>query len=531
MQQNLTLSADAKASVSSQSFKPHWNPCVGAGRAAEALRTSWMEQMELVHRECGFETVRFHGLFHDDMFVYRENEDGSITYNFQYIDEVFDRLLDIGVRPFIELSFCPKDLASNDNQVFWWNGHASPPNDYNKWAGLITKFMEHIIARYGIEECLTWYYEVWNEPNLKPFFDGSKSDYFKLYDVTAKVIKAIDPRLRVGGPSTSNFVPDTRFDGEREDLTQHKLVTTAEDLDALEWKPVWMAEFLYFCEANNLPVDFISTHPYPTDWAFDEHGTGMKLTRGVGATPTDLALLRTLIDESAFPNAEIHLTEWSSSSSPRDFTHDYLQAATYVAKANVDSIGSVDSLAYWVFTDIFEESGAGDTAFHGGFGMINLQGIPKPTFHTYRFLNALGNQVLAKTEAGIITRCSDSGKLSAIAYHYPPEVTQTIPGAFDSREPAEQTLATGSPATLDITLDGLPSGANLVVEVLDTEHGDALSAWKRMGAPEPISREQAAALKEASAATSLSQHIANDSGSFNLSIEVAPWSVISIREL
>ncbi|MGJ8640098.1 MAG: GH39 family glycosyl hydrolase [Opitutaceae bacterium] len=531
MTQELKLSANAGDHSGVTTFKPHWSPCVGAGRAGEALRTSWMEQMELVHRECGFEYVRFHGLFHDDMFVYRENPDGSITYNFQYIDEVFDRLLDRGVKPFIELGFTPKDLASTEKTVFWWKSNVSPPKDYQKWANLITAFVEHIISRYGIEECLTWYYEVWNEPNLAPFFDGTKSQYFELYKVSVDAIKAINPGLRVGGPSTSNFVPDARFDGEREDLTEHKTVTTAKDLDALDWKPVWLADFFTYCEENNLPVDFISTHPYPTDWAFDEHGTGTKLTRGVGATPTDLALLRKMVDESAFPKAEIHLTEWSSSSSPRDYTHDYLQAATYVAKANVDSIGSVDSLSYWVFTDIFEESGGGDIAFHGGFGMVNMQGIPKPTFHTYRLLNTLGNQVLDKNGAGIITRSSESGKVSALAYHYPPEVTQTIPGAFDSREPAETTLATGSPAQLTVKLEGLQAGAVILVEVLDQDHGDALSAWKRMGSPEPISREQTQALKDASAATNKSQHIANAEGVFELSLEVAPWSVISVREV
>lgn len=530
MHNTLRLSADVAADAAT-SYQPHWNPCVGAGRAGEALRTSWMEQMELVHRECGFKYVRFHGLFHDDMFVYRENEDGSITYNFQYIDEIFDRLLDMGVKPFIELGFMPKDLATTEKTVFWWKSNVSPPKDYAKWADLITRLVEHVVARYGIEECLTWYYEVWNEPNLAPFFDGTKSEYFELYRVTVEAIKAIHKDLRVGGPSTSNFVPDARFDGEREDLSEHKVVTTAKDLDALEWKPVWMMDFLSFCEENNLPVDFISTHPYPTDWAFDEHGTGTKLTRGVDATATDLALLRKIIDESAFPKAEIHLTEWSSSSSPRDFTHDYLQAATFVAKANIDSIGSVDSLSYWVFTDIFEESGAGDTAFHGGFGMINMQGIPKPTFHTYRFLNKLGTEILAKGKAGIVTRCSDSGKVSALAYHYPPEVTQTIPGSFDSRENAESTLATGSPAQLEIQIAGLPGGARLVVEILDTDHGDALSAWKRMGSPDPLSREQTQELKQASAATRTTEHTADASGNFNLSIEVAPWSLIHVQQL
>ncbi|MDF7823641.1 hypothetical protein P4B35_06410 [Pontiellaceae bacterium B12227] len=513
-----------------QAYTPHWNPCVGAGRANEALRANWLEQMERVNRECGFKRVRFHGLFHNDMFVYRENDDGSVTYNFQYIDELFDRLIDMGVQPFIELGFVPKDMAANDETVFWWKGNSCPPNDYDKWGRLVGRFVEHVIARYGIDEILTWYFEVWNEPNLNPFWHGTKSEYFELYRVSANVIKGIDERLLVGGPSTSNFVPDARFDGETEDLTQHKAVTSAEDLDALDWKPVWFADFFAFCEKNNLPVDFVTTHPYPTDWAFDEHGTGQKLTRGVDATAKDLALLREIVDNSPFPKAEIHLTEWSSSSSPRDNSHDFLQAATFVAKANVDSIGCVDSLSYWTFTDVFEESGAGDTAFHGGFGMINFQGIPKPTFHTYRLLNTLGTEVLEHTKSGIVTRDSVSGQLAALAYHYPPEVTQTIPGSYENRDVAEATLATGEAAEFVFELTGLPAHAELILEVVDQDHGDAMSAWRKMGSPEPLSREQTRQLKEAALATAQKTVSADAAGTLRVVRTLQPWSLLSLRQ-
>ena len=213
------------------------------------------------------------------------------------------------------------------------------------------------------------------------------------------------------GPSTSNFVPDARFDGEKEDIKAYRTVLEATDLDTLNWRPVWLDQFLDFCSVEGLPVDFVSCHPYPIDWALDEHGQGKKSTRGVDATPRDLALLRKIIDASAYPAAEIHLTEWNSSSSPRDFTYDFLQAATFVVKANLDSIGLVDSLSYWTFTDVFEEGGAGDTMFHGGFGMINLQGIVKPTFHAYRFMNALGDELLGRFTGGVVTRCSKTKKI------------------------------------------------------------------------------------------------------------------------
>lgn len=526
----IDLKADAGAA--GQPLKHFWNFCVGAGRANEGLRADWQEQLRLVVKECGFKHIRFHGLYHDDMFVYRE-ENGRAIYSFQYVDILFDKLLEIGIRPFVEFGFCPKDLTTETGTIFWWKGNGAPPKDFNKWGELIRRTVRNWIARYGIAEVRAWYFEVWNEPNLNPFFRGTKSQYFELYKTTARALKEIDPQLRVGGPATSNFVPDARFDGETENTSRHKIVTGAKDINALDWQPVWVKDFLAFCQREKLPVDFVSVHPYPTDWALDEHTPGefKKSTREVGATPRDLKLIKNIVAESPFPKAEIHCTEWNSSSSPRDFTHDFLQAATYVTKANLESIGCVDSLSYWTFTDVFEEGGAGDTIFHGGFGMINLQGIVKPMFHAYRFLGAMGDELLEKFPAGVVTRCGKSKKLSAIVYHYPPEVTQTIPASFDSRDKACETLALGKSEPLEIGFTGLKPGGKILVETLDKQNGNALAVWESLGKPENLSREQTKLLRERTAATKLEIFTADTNGGFKLQRNIEPWSVMLIREL
>ncbi|HEX7470026.1 MAG TPA: beta-xylosidase, partial [Verrucomicrobiae bacterium] len=260
----MPIELKASATDAGKPLKHFWSFCAGAGRANEGLRADWQEQLRLAVKECGFKYIRFHGLYHDDMFVYRE-EKGRAIYNFQYLDILFDKLLEIGIKPFVEFGFCPGDLATEKGTVFWWKGNGSPPKDYAKWGELIRRTVKNWIARYGIEEVRSWYFEVWNEPNLHPFFRGTKSQYFELYKVTARVLKGIDPGLRVGGPATSNFVPDARFNGETEDISCHRVVTEAKDLDALDWQPVWVKQFLTFCRREKLPVDFVSCHPYPTD--------------------------------------------------------------------------------------------------------------------------------------------------------------------------------------------------------------------------------------------------------------------------
>ncbi|MFJ2674873.1 beta-xylosidase [Streptomyces sp. NPDC087525] len=528
MSGDITVSALANAPATPL---PHfWSRVVGAGRANEGLRADWQRQLREAHEGCGFEYIRFHGLFHDDMFVYTEREDGTAVHNFQYVDALFDFLLDLGVRPFVEFGFSPRALARETNTVFWWGAHGAPPVDLDKWAALIDGITRHWITRYGIEEVRRWYFEVWNEANLRGFFHGTRSEYFELYKVTARAVKNVDERLRVGGPATSNFVPDERFGGESEDVSR-RIVAGRDDIDDLEWRPVWMAAFLDYCVAEGLPVDFVSTHPYPTDWALDEHGQGEKLTRGKDATPVDLALLRELIAKSPYPDAEIHLTEWSSSSSPRDHTHDTLPAATYVTRSILHSLGTVDSLAYWTFTDVFEEGGAGDELFHGGFGMITLPGIPKPTFHAYRMLHTLGDELIERGEDHVVTRSAATGRITALVHHYPEEEPKSVPASFDDRAVAEITQAKGRPRRLALEIGALAAGAPFRVEVLDSAHGDAIGAWRALGSPAAPTREQLAHLDRLARATEVRTVAAGEDGVLRLDTAVSPWSLILIEQL
>jgi len=509
----------------------YWSRVVGAGRANEGLRADWQRQLAEAHTACGFEYVRFHGLLHDDMFVYTERPDGTPVYNFQYVDALFDALLDIGVRPFVEFGFSPGALARETNTVFWWGANGAPPTDLDRWTELIDRLVRHWVGRYGLAEVRRWYFEVWNEANLWGFWHGTRGEYFELYRATARAVKAVDGQLRVGGPATSNFVPDARFAGETEDIDSRFIVGDGDDIDALSWQPVWVAEFLDFCHREGLPVDFVSTHPYPTDWALDEHGQGQKLTRGVDATPTDLALLRQIVTGSRYPDAEIHLTEWSSSSSPRDHAHDTLPAATYVVRSVLHALGTADSLSYWTFTDVFEEGGAGEELFHGGFGMVTLPGVPKPTFHAYRMLHALGDRLLARTDGAVLTRESGTGRIAALAYHYPEEEPRSVPASFDSRDPARATQAKGAPRRLELTVTGLAPGTRFAVEVLDAEHGDAIGAWRALGEPADPTRELLATLDRLARATAVEPVVAGPDGAVRLDRQLSPWSLCLLRQL
>ena len=517
--------------VKTEPFTHYWSVGVGAGRANEGLRAGWLEHLQLVKKNCGFRYVRMHGLFHDDMFVYFRKPDGKVVYNWQYIDELYDRMLAIGVKPFVELGFFPKDMAAENSKTqMWWKGYVSVDrNNFGKWHDLIKAFTQHIVDRYGINEVLTWYFEVWNEPNLTGtggFFHGTKSDYFRLYKEAVTAIKSIDERLKVGGPATSNFIADHRHDVEILDHSQSRFYTQ-EEINKQQWKGVWIEDFLHYCEKENLPVDFISTHPYPTDYALDpETGRGKGAIRYVHSLKDDIQWLRQQLADSKYPEAEIHLTEWSTGPNSRDRMHDILPPAAYIIKTNLDCIGLANSLMYWTFTDVFEEKGGGEEIFHGGFGMINFQGLVKPSFHAYRMLNQLGDEKIYYKDPLFISRSSKTGKLSAIAFNYPKEYEQTVPSMQNFTN-----YMNASSKTLDIVLEGLNPNACFEIEVLDKMHGNVYDAYLNMGAPHSPNIREIEFLRQKAWDTVKEIVKVDEDGRLILKRDIDPWSCILIREL
>lgn len=514
-------------------FDHFWSVGTCAGRANEGLRTSWVEQLRLVKEHCGFQYLRMHGMFNDDMFVYFEDKQGRPIYNWQYLDEVYDRMLEIGVKPFVELSFFPKGIAADNGKVQMWyqNRITFDPKRLDKWKGLVQAFTQHAVDRYGLDEVLTWYFEVWNEPNLNfgekaGFFEGTRSDYFQMYKVSAEAIKSVDSRLKVGGPATSNFIADHRHDGEVLD-NKKSVFYDRDHINRQQWKGVWIEDFLKFCAKEGLPVDFISCHAYPTDYALDPvSGKGKDATRYVNSLHDDLSYLRRTLANSKYPQAEIHITEWSTSPSSRDAMHDLLPPAAYILRGNLDNIGMANSVMYWTFTDIFEEKGGGSSIFHGGFGMINFQGIVKPSFHAYRMLNQLGDERLCyQDHAVFVSRHSQSGKVTALAFNYPQEYEEAVPSSANAKNYMD-----ASPKEINFTLEGLQPGTIFAVEILDKEHGNAYDDYQTIGAPHAPSRQQTAWLKTAAWGTKKEVLKADAEGKLTVRMNLKPWTCVMINQ-
>jgi xylan 1,4-beta-xylosidase len=437
--------------------------CVGAGRANEGLRADWQRQLAYVHRECGFTYIRMHGLFTDDMGVYREDSHGNPEYNWQYIDELYDSLQRIGMKPFVELSFMPNALASGPKTIFWWKGNVTPPKDLTKWANFIRAFAEHEKERYGDAEVRTWYFEVWNEPNLDGFWSGTQQQYFDLYAATAHAIKNVSPDYKVGGPATA---------GCR-----------------------WIPEFIRFCDTNHAPVDFVSTHTYGVESGFlDEHGdSGTVLSQNPNSIFGDVKRVRQQIAKSAIPGLELHFTEWSSSYTPADPMHDSYHSAAYILDKLKKSGAAAQSMSYWTFTDIFEEPGPRWEAFHGGFGLINYEDINKPAFYAYRFLNQLGSTELKNSDPSSWICTDKDGGVQALVWDF----TNTHPGKNVHNQTFYKLDLPSAPkdkVTLDVS--HLRKGKYaLTTYKVGYRVNDAYATYRDLGAPTQLTKAQVAEIK------------------------------------
>jgi xylan 1,4-beta-xylosidase len=456
---------------------PHfWEQLFGSGHAILALRESYRDDIRSVHKVADFRYVRFHGILDDEVGVYNEDEHGNPIYNFSYVDQIYDGLLANGVRPVVEISFMPKKLAFNpdDLHVFWYKPNVSPPKSMERWDDLMTHFAQHLVDRYGIDEVSQWYFEIWNEPNID-FWGGipRQASYFELYDHTARDLKRVSSRLRVGGPATA----------------------------AASWIP----EFLAHTSANHVPVDFVSTHGYADDTVENLFHTNENIPQDDRVCRA-VQKVRGQIDTSPTPHLPLLWTEWNVIGA------DNARDTTYVGPALADTIrecdGNVTEMSFWTFDDVFEEGGPIAKPFEGHFGIIAKGGINKPSYYAFGLLHQLGDRRIANASKNLIVTKTTDGGLSIAAWNL------VDPGDH------------GSTQTFDLTLHGVPANASVTIQRVDDTHGNVLPKYAAMGSPVDPTPAQVVQLNNETALGTPAQTQLHDG---KLTLELSPNALLLIK--
>ena len=457
---------------------PHyWELCVGSCHAATLLRADVQAQIRRAHREIGFKYIRFHGLLDDDMSVVIKPmmPFAAPRLSFFNIDTIFDFLLDAGMKPFVELGFMPEAYASTEQTTFHYKGFSSMPKKDEDWSNLITALVAHLEERYGAAEIRSWFFEVWNEPNLRFFFDGTMKDYFHLYELTARAIKGVDEKLRVGGPATSNNM--------------------------------WIPEFRAFCEKNDVPYDFITTHHYPSDDPLSRAGMNTENEKGhgwgdapdpetmteeeiakmkemmasffnrVNKNPRDVLYQMTKKAKEEAGDYPLYYTEWNAGH------YDTSYAAAGVAATLAYNEGLVEGYSYWCISDIFEELGLNGLPFNNEFGLVNVYGVRKPVYRLFEELHKAGNKRLSvenieASRTAEVLALSDGETVTLFVYNHD----------IEERDIKEECVA--------LKLAG--EVKSISVAWIDSEHTNPCGCWEAMGKPAYPTKAQLAEIEYAS---------------------------------
>ncbi|MBD8872694.1 glycosyl hydrolase family 39 [Rhodanobacter sp. DHB23] len=468
---DVRIKVDAKAQGTP--FPHYWEQMFGSGRAALALRDDYRKDLVAVKQATGFGYVRFHGIFDEDVGLFQLGKNGQPfynaadksdkgsepVYNFSYVDQIYDGLLERGVRPYVELSFMPDDMSADPKAILdmWYRPNIAPPKDYALWDGMIRAFAQHLIARYGIDEVSQWYFEVWNEPNIGFWAGNPKmATYYTLYDHTARALKSVSPRLRVGGPATAQAAE--------------------------------VAGFLKHVHDANVPVDFVSTHVYGDDTADNVFHTSENIPRkDMVCRAVDKVHKEVLA--SPYPKLPFIMSEFNASYANLPNVTDSVYMGPWLANTIRACAGKVDAMSYWSFSDVFEEGGVVRTPFYGGFGLIAEDNIRKPAYNAFAMLHRLGDvQLPSSSDSALVTRRAD-GTLALALWNYAPPVGDT----------ADYTVGQpkGDVKHFEVDLSSLPPGAAATVWRLDETHGNVIATFDRMGRPAFPSREQIRQLREA----------------------------------
>jgi len=471
-QETVEINSDAHTTA----FPHFWEQMFGSGRAILTLRESYRDDLRAVKQVSDFRYVRFHAILHDEVGVYNEDEHGDPVYNFSYVDQIYDGLLKNGVRPFVEISFMPRKLAFNPDALhpFWYKQNVSPPKSMERWDALMTHFAQHLVDRYGIDEVSQWYFEVWNEPNID-FWNGipRQKSYFELYAHTARDLKGVSPRLRVGGPATA--------------------------------AAAWVSDFLKYTAENHVPVDFVSTHGYADDTVEDLFGTNESIPMDDRVCRA-VAKVRGEIKSSATPTLPLFWTEWNvqGMNTSRDTTFVGAALANTIRQCD----GQVEMMSFWTFSDVFEEGGPIPQPFVGAFGLRAKGGINKPSYYAYGLLHQLGSERFSISSKNVLATKMADGSVAVATWNLV--------------DPDQK----GETRFIDLIFHGVPSNARVTLQRVDDSHNSVLARYAAMGKPVDPTPAQVAQLNRETAPGSQEQLQLKDG---RLRLELGPNALVLIK--
>lgn len=469
LEENITIDASEPDGYLSHA----WEECICSGTPwlyltpEKNYARQILQHLEDVHKTLGFKRVYFDKIVANEPHIttYTEDENGKPVYDWSQADKVYEKILKIGIKPFVMIAAVPNSIASDPGNTNFDGANSSAPRDYKKWKEFCKAFVKHLIQRYGEDEVVSWYFQILNEPDIvQLYWSGTHEEWFMAYDYAATGIKEVDARIKVGpggfattyGPLIAQFVDH-------------------------------VTSFNYDPEGDpaGAPVDFINSHAYILPRGLSMRGDFDKLERYMTSyfgPDHGKALI---------------MSEWNTDAGAEPSpTHDGEMNAAFVvrqvaecAKDFFNDPRKVRFFAFWCHSDVYDELGEIDSEFSGLFGLITPNGIRKPNFNAFRMLHALGTSRIRITGGneevnGIATRNND--RITILLYNCKYDIL---------RNDGDESLR----RLVHLNVKNIPwSEVKIEHYRIDHDHSNSYTEWKNMGRPAVCSDEQLECLKKAS---------------------------------
>lgn len=450
-----------------QKIKHTWKTLLNAGYAKYLLSAAVQQQIMKIQQEIGFRYLRFHGILDQELHIYQGKENGTVKCCFTYFDMVIDFLLEQGLKPFLEFSFVPKELAKEQKSIFETGSITSACADYETFGVLVQEILKHAIGRYGWKEVSQWKFTTM-QINYVFFGCMTMEEYFALYDCTYHAVKKIDIRLQFGGPGA---------------------------ISSVVWDARGMREFLRYALKNQCMPDFICVQSYPHEsvtvdanfmnYTLNQQSIPSVLSKDTDFVKTFLYDLKGMFREFDLPETEVFIEEWNSTLWQRDLSSDTCYESVWLVKNICENMDAAASLGYWTISDLMDERSDFDTLYHGGYGLFTYNGIPKSGYEALRLLNRLGDTYLASGDGWYFTQSEDEWQLILYNYSHYDNIYRYRYRRLEHPKDAYSVFEAGKVLRFQITLSALPDGMyQIKQQEITRTSGSSFDLWLSAGAPQ-----------------------------------------------
>jgi len=450
-------------SAKGEAYIPNWNRMINIGEANSLLRSDIQEHTLILKKDLHFTYIRFWDIWGKDMYIDLNNPDGK--YNFDKISSIFDFLVENKMKPYLEIGFKPRKLLKSFNNILIMENSSVGFDSKAEFRKFMPAFMSHVMNRYGIEEVETWYFEFWKDE----YDDNGSSFYYELFDMTYEIIKSFSHKIMFGGAGLS-----IRFG----------MKNFYEILES--WR-----------KRKNHP-DFLSLYLYPyvpgdeEGEQFTKHSTDSKFVQN------QLIMAKQVLEEINFSVQEIHVTEWNLTVSQRNTMNDSCFKGAYVMKNIIESIGRANIMGYWIGSDSFGDFYDSSALLNGGGGLISKDGIRKPAFYAFNFLNHMGEFLLRKDDNCIVTSNGHYDYFIA-CHNYKHFNYQYYMKSEDDIDISKQHrfFIDNEKIKLSFQINNVKNGTyRLITHSINNEHGSAQDEWMRMEFYEHMNQKEIDYLKK-----------------------------------